>query len=179
MEKLDFFLMTVAESSPVALQRVGDNNAFPGCEEYAIDKLLLIPGFDLGDFMEHDAVSVAEEVFVAPVSLPGSALEEAHAVWRVALKSGPVALMRVRVTGDKAGSQVVIQGRGQVIEDLTLEPYLQLSMVEAARHDAFEELNKIALATAGLLKGVASLFTDPDQQQTATATLGEALSLTD
>lgn len=102
-------------------------------------------------------------------------------MWRVALKSGPVALMRVRITGveDDQTAEIMLEGSGQVIEDLTLEPYLQLSMVEAARREAFEELNKIALATAKLMKGVTSLFGDPDQQEAATATLGQALSFAD
>lgn len=178
MQSLNDFLSLVT-GDPVNLNKIGENKAFPGCEEYAIDHLRLTPGFELGDFMKHDTVSVAEEVFVVDVSPPGaSPSKAAHAVWRVVLKTGPVALMRLRITGveDDQTAEIMLEGTGQVIEDPTLEPFLQLSMIEAARHEAFEELKKIALITASLMKGITSLFGDPDQQAAAASTLSEALS---
>lgn len=165
MQTIDDILSLVTDE-PVVLPEQADLRYFPGCLMKEITAVHLSNGFTFGDFMAANDVSVAEEVSHIDVSLASQAPNKAtHVVWRVALKSGPVAFMQLRVTGieDSDTADVVITGEGLVMDDPALARFAQALMIETSRRLAFEEIEALVSDTARMTQHLQQMFSSTEQ----------------
>lgn len=158
--------VTVELSSPQA--------AFPGIVEHNFD-LRLANGFTVGDWMEDEAVSVAEELQQLDIGPPGSRHKCYAAIWRIALVDGPVVLMNIEISGveDDNFNECRLVGYGSIVDDREAAPFVAEVMMQHSRVEAFKAVEKILKDAQRLRSQFEGVFPDGLQRTEALQTLAQ------
>lgn len=153
--------VTVEMSSPIA--------AFPGLSEFNFD-LKLASGFAFADWMNDEAVSVAEELQVLDISSPNTATKSVACVWRVLLVDGPVVLMNVQLTGKDDPdnfSECHLVGYATIVEAVEAAPFVAEMMKQLSRGEAYKTVAGILKEAARLRQQFEQVFPDGLQRTEA------------
>jgi hypothetical protein len=149
--------------------------AFPGIVEHNFD-LHLANGFTVGDWMNDEAVSVAEELQGLDIGPPGTKHKPYAAVWRIALVDGPVVLMNIEISGveDDDFNECHLLGYGAIVDDLDAAPFVAEVMKQHSRVEAFKAIEKILADVHRLRTQFEEVFADGLQRTEALQRLAQA-----
>ncbi|MBG6083213.1 hypothetical protein [Rubrivivax gelatinosus] len=182
MNTIEEVLAMVLDQQPQPLPVLGRLPAFGDLCVRQVPALSLSAGFELADFMRSDDVMVAEEVFMADVTPPGTAPAAKHrAVWKVTFKAGGAALLALQVSGvkDDQSAEVHIKGLAVMVEQTFLVDVVAAFLTERMRSEAWDEMLAIAQQLGALRRQLRDIFNDPDQHARMRKEFDEALALAD
>ena len=165
---LSLLKQVAAAPDSVTVEQSSTFSGFPGLVELNFD-LKLANGFTVGDWMEDDAVSVAEELQQLDIGAPTSPSKRVAAVWRIAMVDGPVVLMNVEISGleDDNFNELHLVGYATIIEELEAAPFVAEVMKQQALTDAFKKVETILKEAAKLRKQFEKAFPDGLQRTEA------------
>lgn len=177
MNVLVSLLKQVAASpAAVAVEPSSPMGAFPGLVEFNFD-LQLANGFAFGDWMEDEAVSVAEELQQLDISPPTSPNKKMACIWRIVLVDGPIVLMNVEISGPEDPdhfSECRLIGYATIVDALEAAPFVAELMKQLSRVTAYKTVERILKESARLRTQFEVAFPDGLQRTEALQGLAQA-----